>query len=242
MDAFEVREIPEVLEFLPEVRNRLITREEVETIMEHSPQAILPISGDCLEGAQVMDGGWACIDFTRRPAPPRYKSKGGDGSFDLCLCWAVFPGREHPAVMCKQYDGVWGSWQMVSTHYDLSKGKHRMNCGFPAQEIFGVVTASWSPSGQLLWKRDPESFPKELGIAPTIQGGNIGDPIPLTDRDAERLTMHMKKSEHKMPDAAERRKLLDALGNPNFASIIRILLLADDQALKDICNFALHRV
>lgn len=177
---FEFRKLPEQLGPLPQTAGRLITREQVEVIMEHNPQAILPISGDCLEGAQVMDGGWACIDFTRRPAPPRHKSKGGDGSFDLCLCYAVFPGQRRPAMMLKRYDGVWGPWQMLSTCYDLTKGKHPYDCGMEAKEIFGVVVASWDPSGRLLWKRDPESFPTELGTAPAIHGSNIGDPIPLT--------------------------------------------------------------
>ena len=176
---YEVQGIPEVLEQRPEPRCRLITREELETIMEHNPRAIFPVSGDCLEAAQVFEGGWVCVDFTRRPAPPRYKSKGGDGSFDLCSCYAIFPGQSCPAVMLKEYIGVWGPWQMVGTRYDLTKGKHPFNCGLEAKEIFGVVIASWDPSGRLLWKRAPESFPEELGTVPTIHGGNIGDPMPL---------------------------------------------------------------
>jgi len=184
---FEARGIPEFLKNRPQANDKLMTREQLETIMEGNPQAIIPVSGDCLEGAQVMDGGWVCINFTRRPAPPRYKSKGGDGSSDLCCCYATFPGQSRPAVMLKEYDGVWGSWQMVGTRYDLSKGKHPYNCGMEAKEIFGVVIASWDPSGRLLWKRDPESFPGELGTAPTICGGNIGDPIRLTARQVEEV-------------------------------------------------------
>lgn len=178
---FEVRGIPEVLESRPEVAHKPITREQLETIMEHNPQAILPVSGNCLEAVRVMDGGWVCVDFTRRPAAPRYKSKGGDGSTDLCCCWAVFPEQHWPTVMLKEYEGVWGTWQMVGTCYDLSKGKHAMNCCMMAKEIFGVVIASWDPSGRLLWKRDPESFPEELGTTPTIHGENIGDPITIDE-------------------------------------------------------------
>ena len=103
---FEVRGLLEQLGPLPQTSDHLITREQVEAIMEHNPRVILPVSGDCLEGARVMDGGWVCIDFTRRPAPPRYKSKGGDGSSDLCLCYAVFPGQHWPAMMLKEYLGV----------------------------------------------------------------------------------------------------------------------------------------
>ena len=71
-------------------RITLLTLEEVESIMSETSQAIIPISGDCLEVAGVVDGGWVAVDFTRFPAPPRYKSKGGDGSIDLCLCAAPF--------------------------------------------------------------------------------------------------------------------------------------------------------
>lgn len=179
---FEFRKLPEQLGTLPPTADHLITLEQVEVIMEHNPQAILPISGDCLEAVQVMNGGWVCIDFTRRPAPPRYKSKGGDGSSDLCLCYATYPGQSGPTIMAKEYLGVWGPWQMVGTRYDLTKGRHPYNCCMQAEEIFGVVLASWDPSGRLLWKRDPEGFPEELGTLPTIHGSNIGDPIPLTGR------------------------------------------------------------
>lgn len=170
---FQIRGIPEVLETRPDTRTSIITREEVLAIVENNQKAILSVSGDCLEGVQVMDGGWVCVDFTRRPAPPRYKSKGGDGSYDLCLCYAVFPGQKRPMMMLKRYDGVWGPWQMVSTVYN---GNLRMNCSMEAREILGVVIASWGPDGHLLWKRDPESFPKELGTTPTIHGENVGDP------------------------------------------------------------------
>jgi len=159
----------------------LITLEEVEAAMKAAPQAIIPVRGDCLEGAGVLDGGWVAVDFTRFPAPPRFKSKGGDGSEDLCLCYAVFPGTRTPAVMGKAYVGVWGTWQMVGTRYkSVGKGsKHRMNCGMMAERIFGVIFASWAPDGTPLWERDPDTFPDKLGITPTIHGSNVGDPIPL---------------------------------------------------------------
>lgn len=183
---YEVQGIPEVLEPRPKPVHGIITRKQVETIMEHNHRAIFSVSGDCLEGAQVFERGWVCVDFTLRPAPPRYKSKGGDGSTDLCMCWAVFYGQKRPSMMLKEYHGVWGPWQMVSTRYDLTKGKHPFNYEFEAKEIFGVVIASWDPSGRLLWKRAPESFPTELGTVPTIHGGNIGDPIPLTAGKVQR--------------------------------------------------------
>lgn len=81
--------------------------------------------------------------------------------------------------MLKEYQGVWGPWQMVGTRYDLEKGKHRMNCGMEAKRIFGVVFASWDADGRLLWERSRDSFPEQLGTMPTIHGDNVGDPIPV---------------------------------------------------------------
>lgn len=70
---------------------------------------------------------------------------------------------------------------MVGTRYDLTKGKHPYNCGMDAIRIFGVVYASWDADGELLWQRDPDSFPRELGNTPTITGGNVGDPMPVPE-------------------------------------------------------------
>ena len=179
---FEVPAILDVLEQRPQIGLNIVTREAVEAVMEHNPQAIFPVAGECLEGVKVLNGGWVCVDFTRRPAPPRYKSKGGDGTSDLCMCWAVFPGQKRPTVMLKEYQGTWGPWQMVGTRYDL--GKQPYDLGMEAKEIFGVVIASWDPEGRLLWKRDPESFPEELGTVPTIHGGNVGDPISMKEATA----------------------------------------------------------
>lgn len=172
--------MPKELGALPKMAKKPITRARLERIMKENTQAILPVSGDCLEGAQVMAGGWVCIDFTRRPAPPRYKNKGGDGSFDLCLCWTVFPGQHRPAVMLKKFLGYWGNMCMVGTQYAPWKGgEFRMDCGMEALEVFGVILASWDPSGRLLWQRDPESFPEELGTTPAIHGVDIGNPVPV---------------------------------------------------------------
>lgn len=144
------------------IKPGVVTVETIEAIMADGPCAILPVSGDCL----------AAVDFTRRPAPPRYTSKGGDGSSDLCLCYATFPGAPGPAVMYKEYQGVWGPWQMVGTRYKSmwEGGKLRLNCGMVAKRIFGVIVASYDQDGRLLWQRNPEEFPEELGTAPTIHG------------------------------------------------------------------------
>ena len=126
------------------IKPGVATVETIEAIMADGPCAILPVAGDCLEGVDVVDGGWVAVDFTRRPAPPRYRSKGGDGSSDLCLCYATFPGAPGPMVMYKEYQGVWGPWQMVGTRYKSvwEGGKLRLNCGMVAKRIFGVIVAS----------------------------------------------------------------------------------------------------
>lgn len=163
--------IPDHVEPKP-IRPGVTTLEDIEAVIAESQCAILPVSGDCLEGVDVVDGGWVLVDFTRFPAPPRYKSKGGGGSSDLCLCYATFPGASDPAVMCKEYCGVWGPWQMVGTRYkSMWEGdKLRLNCGMEAKRIFGVIVASYDPEGNLLWRREPEEFPEKLNATPTIHG------------------------------------------------------------------------
>ena len=142
-----------------------------------SGKILFPIEGDCLEALGVVDGGYVGIDFTRFPRPPRCKSEGGDGSMDICACWAVYPGKKRPSFMVKAYLGIWGTWQMVGTRYDLKKGEHPFDIGMEAQKILGVVYASWDKDWNLLWKREPRSFPATVWSKRTIHGENIGDPM-----------------------------------------------------------------
>lgn len=48
---YEVRGIPEVLDHRAKPIHSVVTRKQIETIMEHNPQAIFSVVGDCLEGA-----------------------------------------------------------------------------------------------------------------------------------------------------------------------------------------------
>ena len=48
---YEVRGIPEVLDRRHKPIYSVVTRKQIETIIEHNPQAIIPVSGDCLNGA-----------------------------------------------------------------------------------------------------------------------------------------------------------------------------------------------
>ena len=147
---------------------RPLTPRQLEVVREIAPQAITRVEGDCMEAAGIFSGGMVAIDFTRFPAPPRYISKGGDGSSDICACWAVFPGCSIPTFMVKEYLGLWGSFHTVGTRYDLSKGEHLHNLGMFADSIVGVAFASWDESGHLIWKRDLESFRTSLWSTPTI--------------------------------------------------------------------------
>lgn len=154
--------------------SRYLTLEDIESmIADRNNAAVIPICGDCLEGAGVPDGGWVAVDFTRYPAPPRPKAQGGTRG-DLCLCYAVPPGGCGPVVMSKEYVGKWGSTHLVGTKYKSmwNGDKLRMNWAVPAQRIFGAIFAAWDSAGKLLWTRSPEEFPEALGGVPTI-GGDI---------------------------------------------------------------------
>ena len=70
--------------------------------------------------------------------------------------------------MCKVYEGRWGPWQIVGTRYKT--GSQKPNVGMTAEKIFGVVFAAWDRDGRLLWQRDPDEFPDQLGAQQTICG------------------------------------------------------------------------
>ena len=161
------------------------TPKQLEVVKTIAPQGIVRVEGDCLESAGIFSGGMVAIDFTRFPAPPRYISKGGDGSSDICACWAVFPGRSIPTFMVKEYLGLWGGFHTVGTRYDLSKGEHPHDLGMFANSIVGVVFASWDGAGHLIWKRDPESFQTSLWSIPTIVSKDIAEVSKLNTKKEE---------------------------------------------------------
>lgn len=136
-------------------------------------RAIIPVEGDCMEGLDIEDGGRVAVDFTRYPRPGR-RENGVYVSGDPCICWAQPPSASHPSLMCKQYTCVWRGHQ-VGTRYKQAEGQpFRMNFGFPAILILGVVYASWSKDGSLIWERDPKIFPESLPDHCTIErGGSI---------------------------------------------------------------------
>jgi hypothetical protein len=153
------------------------TLAEVEA-MAASDCGVMPVVGDCMEGAGIPDGGFVAVSFRHFPRPPRRGADGHLHEWDTCLCW--IKGENGPFAGIKEYAGVWGPMQMVSTRYKQQPGKpFRMNWMPPAERIFGVVFACWDPAGRLLWQHDLEDFPRELGTAPTIRGVNVGNPQPV---------------------------------------------------------------
>lgn len=155
------------------------TLAEVEA-MAADDYVIVPVEGDCMEGAGIPDGGFVAVSFRNFPRPPRRGADGHLHEWDACLCWIKSHGP-HPFAGIKQYDGVWGRVQMVGTRYKQHKGQpFRMNWGTFADRIFGVVFACWDPAGRLLWQYDLADYPRDLNTAPTIKSGNVGAPRPAT--------------------------------------------------------------
>lgn len=155
------------------------TLKQIEELIAQGDCAVLPVTGDCMEGAGIPDGGYVAVCFTRFPRPPKYKKKDGFDRSDACLCWLNYQGRSFPGI--KQYTGVWGTMQMVGTRYKHHEGQpFRINGGFFADRIFGVVFACWDSAGKQKWQHDLNDYPERLGTEPTIHGDNIGDPQPVT--------------------------------------------------------------
>lgn len=159
------------------LQQHIISLAQVMKIAKEQESCIFPVNGDCLAGAGIDNGDFIAVSFRRFPRPPKYMDKDGINRQDQCLCFAKFPGEPMPAVMIKEYHGKWGSYSMVSTRYKQEKGKpYHMNAGFFALAIIGVVFACWDSAGLLKWQCDLNDYPEKLETAPTIHGGNCGDP------------------------------------------------------------------
>ena len=134
--------------------------------------------GDCMEAAGIENMGLVLVDLSRRPRSPKY---GPDKRLDPCLCLATDPTDGRTKLMVKQYLGRIGGRYMVSTQYDRWKGgEYRMDAALIAEEIYGVVIASYGRDGRLIWERDPEEFPAALSNAPAITGGEC-QLLPMED-------------------------------------------------------------
>ena len=150
-----------------------LTLEGVEDAVKAGMElAIIPVVGNCLEGAGVVEDGYAVVCFNRMPRPHVLRKKAGERIFDLCLCYTTFPGTYRPEVMLKAYVGVWSGFHMVGTRYrDMrTGGNSRIDCCMKAEKIFGVVIASYDQEGTLIWAKHPSEFPEGLENQPTIWG------------------------------------------------------------------------
>ena len=173
-------QMPELIDFGDPLNSRHLLRpEDVDT--NTSTQVFFNVQGTCMEAAGIEDGGYVLVDFTKFPKPPRHKSKGGDGSYDCCLCKLMFYEGEG-SVGVKKYSGKWGGWHCVGTQYLPEHnpcGDPRIQRGLFADKIYGAVIASYNKYGQLIWQRDPKEFLDQLSEKPSIFGENVGDPIAL---------------------------------------------------------------
>ena len=156
---------------------RLLRPEDIDR--NDIAQVFFNVRGNCMEAAGIEDGGYVLVDFTKFPKPPRYKSRGGDGGYDCCLCKLKFCEGEG-SVGVKAYSGKWGGWHCVGTRYTVQGNPHApLQQGLFTDKIYGAVIASYGKDGRLIWKRDTSEFLDALSEEPSIFGQNVGDPISL---------------------------------------------------------------
>ena len=76
-------------------KGRLATLQEVIQSAAQKGREILPITGNCMEGVDIMDGGRVALDFTHYPRPGRRENgKYIDG--DPCICYATCGSKVRP--------------------------------------------------------------------------------------------------------------------------------------------------
>ena len=141
-----------------EISNAPVTAEQIREA--GTEYIFMPVSGDCLEGANICEGDFVAVDLTKYPMP---------GADNICVCYAEFPGANVRSVMLKEYVGIWGPLQLVGTRYDFVNNfkSGRLNCCFYADEIFGTVCACWDKEGRSKWTCDDELWTKQ-----SIKSGN----------------------------------------------------------------------
>ena len=171
-------QMPESIDFGDPLNSRRLLRPE-NVDSNSSSKAFFCISGNCMEAAGIEEEGYVLVDFTKFPKPPRHKSKGGDGSYDCCLC-KLMSHEGEGSVGVKAYGGKWGAWHSIGTRYTPEGNPHPpFQWGWFADKIYGAVIASYNKHGQLIWQRDPKEFLDRLSEEPSIFGDNVGDPIAL---------------------------------------------------------------
>lgn len=113
------------------------------------------VSGNCLEGAGILDGDAVGVALDRFPKPPKFGPQGVERE-DFCLCRRLDqPGP----LLVKRYDERAFGQPCAGTRYKSSGDRRRVDVSFPV-EVLGVVIALWDKSGTPVWHRPPESFPE----------------------------------------------------------------------------------
>lgn len=109
--------IPQILENRPEIAVKLITLEQVEKAIKHSDRAIIPVVGDCMEAAGIMDGKAGAAGYPKDPAAEiaEYEAQRGPMSSDWgrrftaafirCLNVSYAQGRRWPMGRKSQIKG-----------------------------------------------------------------------------------------------------------------------------------------
>ena len=139
--------IEELLNSACEVENRLQIRCEIP-----EQTAAFTVSGDCQEGKQIYDGDTVLVALDRMPRPG-----------DPCLCIV----RKVP--MFKVFHAtIGGSKYAVGTCYSS-----RMNRGFIASEIGGVIIGCFDEYGVPRWLNDYRSYPEKLMEAAKNTHSNV---------------------------------------------------------------------
>lgn len=127
-----------------------------------------PVSGDCLEGAGILDGDSVEVCLTRFPRPPKYCRKDGCDLHDFCLCQRLDkPGP----LLVKQYDGVAFGQHHAGTRFAKRLGEMVVDVSFPVK-VLGVVFAVYDKEGRKKWRLPLESFPQEGAKGETVQFRN----------------------------------------------------------------------
>lgn len=124
----------------------------------------LPVAGDCLEGAGILDGDSVAVCLTRFPRPPKYYRKDGCDLHDFCLCYRL--DRPGP-LLVKRYEGVCFGEHHAGTRYARRLGEIVMDASFPVK-VLGVVFGVYDKKGREKWRLPLDIFPERLGTRETV--------------------------------------------------------------------------
>ena len=126
------------------------------------------VSGNCLEGAGILEGDAVGVALDRFPKPPKFGPQGVERE-DFCLCRRLDqPGP----LLVKRYDGRAFGQPCAGTRYKSSGDRRRVDVSFPV-EVLGVVFSLWDERGALKWQQPPDTFPDRLDPGGEIPFWNV---------------------------------------------------------------------